>query len=94
MMAFIKTIPVTEFRARCLAVVEEVYRTRAPVLITKRGKPYVRLVAAGKPPKFIGRLKGKIEILDDIVSPITPLEDWTFDLDNLEGKSRKTNSQS
>lgn len=70
-----KTISVSEFRARCLAVVDEVYLTRTSVLITKRGKPYVRLVAAGKPPKFIGRLKGKIEILGDIVSPITPLED-------------------
>jgi prevent-host-death family protein len=89
-----KSIPVTEFRARCLAIVDEVHSTRAPVLITKRGKPYIRLVAAGKPPKFIGRLKGKIEILGDIVSPITPLEDWTFDLDNLEGKSRKTKPQS
>jgi hypothetical protein len=44
---------------------------------------------AGSPPKFIGRLKGKIKIVGDIVSPITPLEDWTFDLDNLEQKSRK-----
>jgi prevent-host-death family protein len=84
-----KTISVTEFRAHCLAIVDEVHLTRAPVLITKRGKPYVQLVAAGKPPKFIGRLKGKLEILGDIVSPVTPPEDWTYDLDNLEGKSPK-----
>jgi len=89
-----KTISVSEFRARCLAVVDEVHRMRAPVLITRRGKPYVRLEAAGKPPKFIGRLKGKIEIFGDIVSPITPLEDWTFDLDNLERKRRKNKPQS
>jgi prevent-host-death family protein len=48
---------VTEFRARCLAIVDEVHSTRALVLITKRGKPYVRLLPVGKPPKFIGRLK-------------------------------------
>ncbi len=88
-MAFINIISVTKFRARCLTIVDEVHSTRAPVLITKRGKPYVRLVAAGKPGKFIGRLKAKIEILGDIVSPVTPLEDWTGDLDNFEEKTRK-----
>ncbi len=88
-MIFLKIISVTEFRARFLEVVDQVYRTRAPVLITKHGKPHVKLVAAGKPPKFIGSLKGKFEILGDIVSPITPLEDWTGDLDNFEGKKRK-----
>jgi prevent-host-death family protein len=81
-----KTLSVSEFRAHCLAIVDEVHSTRAPLLITKRGKPYVRLMAAGRPPKFIGRLKGKIKIVGDIVSPITPPEDWTYDLDNLGGK--------
>ncbi|MGA2020020.1 MAG: type II toxin-antitoxin system Phd/YefM family antitoxin [Candidatus Sulfotelmatobacter sp.] len=80
---------VSDFRAHCLAIVDEVHSTRAPVLITKRGKPYIRLILAGRAPKFIGRLKGKIKIVGDIVSPITPLEDWTGDLDNLEGKSPK-----
>jgi prevent-host-death family protein len=89
-----KTISVSEFRAHCLAIVDEVHSTRAPVLITKRGKPHVRLMAAGRPPRFIGRLKGKIKIVGDITSPITPLEDWTFDLENLEGKSRKNKPQS
>ncbi len=83
-----KTVSVTEFRAHCLALVDEVHSTRAPVLITKRGKPYLRLTPAGKPPKFIGRLKGKIKIIGDIVSPVTPLEDWTGDLDNIERNSR------
>jgi antitoxin (DNA-binding transcriptional repressor) of toxin-antitoxin stability system len=47
------------------------------VLITKRGKPLAKLVPPDdKPPDILGRLAGKIEILGDIVSPITPLEDW------------------
>jgi prevent-host-death family protein len=61
-----KTISASEFRARCLAAVEEVHSTRKPVLITKRGKPVARLVAAGKPDKLIGRLKGIIKIVGDI----------------------------
>jgi prevent-host-death family protein len=74
-----KTISASEFRARCLAVVEEVNSTREPVLITKRGRPVARLVAAGKPRKFIGRLKGVFEIVGDIESPVDPPEAWEFD---------------
>jgi antitoxin (DNA-binding transcriptional repressor) of toxin-antitoxin stability system len=46
-------------------------------VITKRGKPVAKLVPPDEPasPVF-DSLKGKIEILGDIVSPITPLEDW------------------
>ena len=74
-----KTISVSELRARCLAVVDEVHSTREPVLITKRGKPVARLVPAGRPQKFIGRLKGVIKIVGDIESPIVPPEAWEYD---------------
>jgi prevent-host-death family protein len=71
-----KTISACEFRARCLAVIENVHVTRAPVLITKRGKPVALLMPAGKPRKFIGRLEGIFKIVGDIESPIVPLDDW------------------
>jgi prevent-host-death family protein len=61
-----KTMSASDFRMHCFAVLREVYSTRAPVLITKYGKPVARLVAAGKPAKFIGRLKGKIKIVGDV----------------------------
>jgi prevent-host-death family protein len=78
-----KTMSASEFRMRCFAVLREVHSTRAPVLITKRGKPVARLVAAGKPGKFIGRLKGKIKIVGEILSPIVPPEDWEYDRDKF-----------
>jgi prevent-host-death family protein len=74
-----KTISASEFRARCSAVVDEVHSTRAPVLITKRGKPVAQLVPAGKPGKFIGRLKGVFKIVGDIESPVDPPEAWEYD---------------
>jgi prevent-host-death family protein len=58
---------------------KEVHSTRAPVLITKRGKPFARLVPAGKPDKFIGSLKGIIKIVGDIESPLDPPEVWEYD---------------
>ena len=72
-----KTIAAGEFKARCLKVLEDVRTKRTPVLITKRGKPLAKLVPPDdQPPDVFGRLAGKIEIVGDIVSPITPLEDW------------------
>lgn len=72
-----KTMAASEFKARCLQVMEQVRSTRAPVVITKRGKPVAKLMPPDEAPaRALGRLAGRIEILGDIVSPIVPLEDW------------------
>ena len=71
-----KTMSASEFNKRCLSVMAEVQATRAQVLITKRGKPFARLVPAGRTPKFIGRLKGVFKTVGDIESPIVPPEIW------------------
>lgn len=72
-----KTMAAGEFKAKCLQVMEQVRSTRAPVVITKRGKPIAKLVPADPAPAWVpGRLAGKIEILGDIVSPVVPPEDW------------------
>jgi prevent-host-death family protein len=72
-----KTIAAGKFKAHCLSMIEEVSATREPVLITKRGRPVAKLVAADKnADNFIGRLEGIIQIVGDIESPVTPLEDW------------------
>lgn len=73
----IKTMPAGEFKARCLQVMDQVNSTRTSVVITKRGKPIAKLVPVEAAATWVpGRLAGKIEILGDIVSPITPLEAW------------------
>lgn len=66
-----KTVSATEFKARCLALLEEVRRTRRPLLVTRHGKP-VAEVAPHAPDKD-GRfnpLKGSILRQDDLVAPI------------------------
>ena len=40
----VRTVPATEFKNSCLKLMEDVRRHRAPLTITKRGKPYVRIV--------------------------------------------------
>lgn len=72
-----KTMPAAQFKARCLKVMDEVQNTREPVTITKKGKPVAKLVPPDTQPRDIfGCLKGVIEIVGDIESPVVPLEDW------------------
>ena len=76
----IKTMPAGIFKARCLAVMDEVQSKRQSVIITKRGKPVAKLVPVEKEEKddIFGFMKGKgtIEIKGDIVSPIISPEEW------------------
>jgi prevent-host-death family protein len=72
-----KTVAAGEFKARCLTLMDDVKKTRAPIVITKRGKPVAKLVPIEEEKDdFLGRLKGVIEIVGDIESPVVPIEDW------------------
>ncbi len=72
-----KTIPAGDFKARCLAIMDEVQAKSEPVLITKRGKPVAKLVPAVEDDEnFYNFLAGKGSITGDIVSPIVPVGDW------------------
>ena len=66
-----RTIKASEFKAKCLAVLDEVERTRQPVVITKRGKPIAELVPhAPKKRSARGILKNELFITGDIISPV------------------------
>jgi prevent-host-death family protein len=72
-----RTMAASEFKARCLRVMEEVRTGRESVLITKKGRPVVRVVPAEKPPEDIfGCLKGVVRITGDIEAPLVPASDW------------------
>lgn len=58
----------TQFKARCLAILDEV-RDGGEVVITKRGKPVAKLVPLRPVRKtFRGAWKGKIKFKGDIVN--------------------------
>ena len=72
-----KTIAAAEFKAQCLKLMDEVKKTRATILITKKGQPVAKLVPVDEAPESVlGCLKGKLEILGDIVEPVITPEDW------------------
>ena len=57
-----------QFKARCLALLDEVASTGKSIVVTKRGKPVARVVPITrlKP----GSLKGTVRFEGDIISPI------------------------
>lgn len=64
------TITVTEFKAKCLQILESVRTTRERVLITKHGKVIAELgPVTNTKPAGPGIAKGSIKILEDIVEP-------------------------
>ena len=66
-----RTMKAGEFKATCLKVMDQVYETGDPVVITKHGKPVAQLVPVKQKPKTLfGALAGEIEIKGDIISPI------------------------
>lgn len=66
-------ISISEFKAKCLAILERVRKTRKPVRVTRFGKPVAEIVApspAEERSEWMGSMKGQMEILGDIVSPV------------------------
>jgi prevent-host-death family protein len=89
-MTMDKTIAAGEFKAKCLRLLDEVARQRAPLVITKRGKPVAKLVPIddAKPLTLYGRMKGTARILGDIVGPLDDVE-WSGDAENIFGDGRR-----
>ena len=75
----LKSITVAEFEGRCRELVEQVRRTRDPLLITHRGKPLAQILPytskkmRGKKVRRVkpsNPLKGSILYQGDLISPI------------------------
>ena len=66
-----RTIEASEFKAKCLKLMDEVAESGEEIVITKNGSPTARLVPYRERPKTLfGIDRDKLEILGDIISPI------------------------
>ncbi len=66
-----RTIKASEFKARCLKLMDEVAESGEEIVITKHGRPVSRLAPYRERPKApFGRDRDNIRILGDIVSPM------------------------
>jgi prevent-host-death family protein len=71
-------VAISEFKAKCLALLEQVRRTRKPIRITRHGKPVAEIVPpapAVDRSSMIGSMKGS-KIIGDIVSPANDEDEW------------------
>lgn len=72
-------ISISEFKAKCLAILERVRKTRKPVRVTRFGKPVAEIMAPSPVRgrgEWLGRMKGTAKIVGDIVAPATDSSDW------------------
>ena len=77
----VRTIKASEFKAKCLKLMDEVAETGQEIVITKNGKPVSRLAPYQEKPRLaFGRYRNEIRIRGDIVSPM-PAE-WFDDSDD------------
>ena len=84
-----RKINAAAFKARCLALIDEVAESGQPITITKRGKAKVQIIAVREKPKtLIGATKGTFTILGDIVGPT--IVDYE---DRLDRQARLINGQ-
>lgn len=72
-----RTISATEFKAHCLALMDEVMRTGDELMITKHGRVVARLVAPeGAIPSTYGWLSGTVAFVGD---PTEPEDVWSLE---------------
>ena len=72
-------IEISQFKAKCLSVLDRVRRTRKPVRVTRYGRPVAEVVppsSCGKKHDWIGAMQGTGQIHGDIVAPAADERDW------------------
>ena len=74
-----ETMPISEFKATCLAVLDRVHRTGTPIIVTRRGQPIAEVVPpsmASTANGWLGAMQGTAVIVGDLVAPAGAPTDW------------------
>jgi prevent-host-death family protein len=71
------SVPISKFKAKCLAMLEEVQRTGKPLRVTRFGKPVADIVPAtvAAPASWLGAVPDG-EILGDLLEPVAGESAW------------------
>ena len=64
-----KTVLISEFKAKCIKMLKEVQKNGKPLTVTLRGKPIVRVepIRVEKRKPRLGTMKGRMIIKGDII---------------------------
>jgi prevent-host-death family protein len=69
-MVIAMDIPAATFKAECLKLMDQVEKTREPIIITKHGRRVAQLAPVPSEPRSLfGYMKNTMTIVGDIVSP-------------------------
>jgi prevent-host-death family protein len=66
-----KQMRASTFKARCLAVMDDVQSSGEPVIVTKRGAPVVKVVPVqAMDGELFGFMAGKFKVIGELESPL------------------------
>ncbi len=74
-----KTMIISDFKARCIAVLREAQRSGEPLLVTRRGRPLARIepISEEASKRHLGLYRGRMRISGDIVNSSSE-GDWNM----------------
>jgi prevent-host-death family protein len=63
-------VTVTQFKAKCLGLIEKVQREKCSIVVSRHGQPAVELTAVDKAPTpaLFGRASGTVNLHDDAIA--------------------------
>lgn len=73
------TLAISEFKATCLKVLDQVKRTGRSVVVTRRGESIAMVVPPPPPqpgPGWLGAGVGSAKIIGDVVAPVIAEDQW------------------
>jgi prevent-host-death family protein len=74
-----KEVAISEFKAKCLSLLDHVQKTKKPIIVTRFGKPIAEIGPVSPRPaagSWIGSMKGEVKFLGDIISPANDEDEW------------------
>jgi prevent-host-death family protein len=74
----IQEIAISEFKAKCLALLEEVDKTKVSLRVTRRGRPIAEVIPASpcmEERNWLGSMADSMEITGDVVSPVIDIQE-------------------
>jgi prevent-host-death family protein len=72
-----RKVAISEFKAKCLSLLDQVSKTKTPLRVTRRGEAIADVVPASPDTaerSWIGSMAGSMEITGDIVSSVIETE--------------------
>ena len=75
----VEEIAISEFKAKCLALLKQIRKTRKPIRVTRFGEPVADVFPPGRSPQradWLGSMADAMEVTGDIVAPVSEETDW------------------